>query len=181
MKKMYMVLFLVGWIASSCGDIVIYKVETPLITGWFPSMSDVSFDYSGRPLKTGWYHVVDSGKGVVIEQGENSTYYLDPEPIVTASDFKTMSVESFPHDSTRWQVVVHLDERGRELFAKATEEHIGKDLAFVLDDSLWDEPVRIQGKIPNGVIVINKKGRFSKEEAEGLKRKIEVTKDELTR
>lgn len=61
------------------------------------------------------------------------------------------------------------------LFAKATEEHIGKDLVFVLDDSLWTEPVRIQAKIPNGVIVISKR-QFSKEEAEELRNRIEASK-----
>lgn len=127
-------------------------------------------------LATGWYHVVGSGEGVAKELGTGSTYHLNPKPIVKASHFKTMTAESFPHDDTLWQVVVQLDEEGRKLFANATEELIGQDLAFVLNDSLWAEPIRIQAKIPNGVIVISKKGRFSKEEAEELRDQIEASK-----
>lgn len=126
----------------------------------------------GGQLETGWYHVVDSGAGVERKLGDSLTCYLDPQPVVTAAHFKTVKTEALPHDSTHWQVVVQLDGRGRELFAKATEELIGKDLVFVLDDSLWSEPIRVQGKIPNGVMVISKR-QFSKEDAEELRGRID--------
>ncbi|MEC3880085.1 SecDF P1 head subdomain-containing protein [Parapedobacter sp. 10938] len=153
MKKLYTILFLAALMVSACDHAA--KTEQTLVTGW--------------------YHVVDSETGVERQLGDSLTYYLDPQPVITAAHFKAATTESFPHDSTLWQVVVHLDDTGRERFARATDELIGEDLVFVLDDSLWTEPIRIQAKIPNGVIVINK-WQFSKEEAEELIGKIDVGK-----
>ena len=130
----------------------------------------------GGQLKDGWYHVVDSGQGAVARKLGADTYYLHPDPILTTDDFETLTPESFPPDNTLWQVVAHLDEPGTKRFAEATERLIRQDLIFVIDDSLWNTPVRIQSKIPNGVITINGNATFSKEDAETLIERIEAGK-----
>lgn len=144
-KRLYFLL-LVALLAGACG--------------FLDDASGYHANRAAEPLATGWYQLVDSREGVARKLGTDSIYYLDPSPIVTSGNFKTMAVEPMPHDSALWQVVVQLDETGRKLFAKATEALIGEDLAFVLGDSLWSEPIRIQGKIPSGVIVLNKRGDF---------------------
>lgn len=123
-------------------------------------------------LVTGWYHVVDSGGGVARQLDRGSTYYLDPEPIVTASNFETLTAEHFPHTDTLWQVVVQLDKPGSAQFARATEALIGQDLIFVLDDTLFADRIRIQAQIPSGVTVISKKENFAQKDAEALIRRI---------
>ena len=176
MKKVYINIFFIALIAGSCRVDTTIVDNAPIITGWFPVLPH----HGKTPLKTGWYRVVEHDKGVVRNLGTDSKYHLNPNPVVTANHFKTMTLESLPSDSTLWQVVVHLDDTGRDRFAKATGKNIGKDLAFVLNDSLWSEPVRIQAKIPNGVIVISKR-QFSKKDAEELRGKIEAAKDESAR
>ncbi len=155
-------------------------IHSLLLTIFLLAIACGSAKPSDEPLVTGWYHVVDGEQGIARQSEGGATYYLDPTPVVKASHFKTMTVESFPHDNTLWQIVVHLDERGREVFAKATEELIGQDLVFVLDDSLWSEPIRIQAKIPSGVMVLNKKEPFSKKEAEELRDRISASNEEQT-
>jgi len=130
-------------------------------------------DSGNKPLKTGWYQVVEASKGIPRKLQDSAIYHLDPEAIISAAHFKTIKVESLPHADTLWQVVTQLDEEGRVKFATATERLIGEDLAFVLDDSIWTEPIRIQAKIPSGILVISKKGGFSQEDAKRLKDRLE--------
>lgn len=127
----------------------------------------------GTPeLKAGWYRLVDSGQGVA-RQLASDIYYLHPDPILTTANFATLTAEPFPPDSSLWQVVTHLDDHGRESFAQATEQLIGQDLIFVIDDTLWSTPVRIHAQIPNGVMTINK-SQFAEWDAKALIDRIEA-------
>jgi preprotein translocase subunit SecD len=58
-----------------------------------------------------------------------------------------------------------LDRRGTKLFDKVTRENVGRNLAIVLDDTIFSAPT-IKVPIPDGVAVIT--GSFSPEEARDL-------------
>ncbi|MFC1855770.1 protein translocase subunit SecD [Thermodesulfobacteriota bacterium] len=62
-------------------------------------------------------------------------------------------------------VLMDLDGKGAKIFAKITEENIGKRLAIVLDNNIYSAPV-IREKIPNGSASIT--GNFSVQEANDL-------------
>lgn len=125
-------------------------------------------------LETGWYHVVDSAMGIKKELGSDTSYYLDPEPVITSQNFASMSVKNPIPDMDWWEVVVQLDDAGREAFKATTAKSIKRDLAFVVDDELFSV-VRIQATIPNGILSLSRRS-FTKSEAESLKAKIEAGK-----
>ena len=127
-------------------------------------------------LETGWYHVVDSGVGVERKLGDSLSLFLDPEPVVSVANFETITTESFPHDSSLWEVVVHLDADGGKRFSEASGKLIGQDLTFVLDDSIQISPIRIRAQISSGVTAISKP-QFSKAEAVELGAKIIASKE----
>lgn len=58
-----------------------------------------------------------------------------------------------------------LDTANRHLVC-ATTDTVGFASFGIVDDSLWSEPIKIQGKIPSGVIVLTKKRPFSMRGAE---------------
>lgn len=63
------------------------------------------------------------------------------------------------------EVLLNFNSRGAELFAKITEEHIGKQLAIVLDDTIQSFPT-IQNAIYQGNARIT--GKYQMEEAKRL-------------
>ncbi|MEK7187185.1 MAG: protein translocase subunit SecD [Patescibacteria group bacterium] len=67
------------------------------------------------------------------------------------------------------QVGVDFNDKGKELFAKITREHVGEELAIVLDGALLSAPV-IQEEIKDGKAQIT--GSFTPEEARELVRNL---------
>lgn len=123
-------------------------------------------------LKTGWYHVVDSSMGIEKELESDTSYYLDPEPVITSHNFASMVVKKPIPDMDWWELVVQLDDAGKEAFKTTTAKSIKRDLAFIVDDELFSV-VRIQATIPNGILSLSKRS-FTKTDAEILKAKIEA-------
>jgi preprotein translocase subunit SecD len=65
----------------------------------------------------------------------------------------------------QYYVLMRLNSRGKRLFAKLTEENVGRALAIVLDDTIFSAPV-IQEPIREGEARIT--GHFTPEEARDL-------------
>ena len=65
----------------------------------------------------------------------------------------------------QYYVLMKLNSRGKRLFAKLTEENVGRALAIVLDDTIFSAPV-IQEPIREGEARIT--GNFTPEEARDL-------------
>lgn len=165
-------------IAVSCGGSP--DGDKKLRSEWFYfnlEFTDVDVLY-GDPLANGWYSVVDSAVDVAtVHLSNGSVYHLHPTPILTVSDFETMTPESLaPDDDSHWIIKVKLDESGRESFARAARESVGKELAFVVDNMLFTEPVRINTEIPSGILIINPRKAMSKKEAAELMDKLTVSK-----
>jgi len=70
-----------------------------------------------------------------------------------------------PDLNGQYEVRMKLDRRGTKLFEKVTRENVGRNLAIVLDDTIFSAPT-IKVPIPDGVAVIT--GSFSPEEARDL-------------
>jgi preprotein translocase subunit SecD len=70
-----------------------------------------------------------------------------------------------PDLNSQYEVRMKLDRRGTKLFDKVTRENVGRNLAIVLDDTIFSAPT-IKVPIPDGVAVIT--GSFSPEEARDL-------------
>jgi len=65
----------------------------------------------------------------------------------------------------QYYVQMRLNNRGKRIFARVTEENVGRALAIVLDNAIFSAPV-IQGPIPGGEAQIT--GTFTPEEARDL-------------
>ena len=65
----------------------------------------------------------------------------------------------------QYYVQMTLNGRGKRIFARVTQENVGRALAIVLDNAIFSAPV-IQGPIPGGVAQIT--GTFTPEEARDL-------------
>jgi preprotein translocase subunit SecD len=70
-----------------------------------------------------------------------------------------------PDPNGQYEVRMRLDRRGTNLFKKVTSENVGRNLAIVLDDTIFSAPT-IKVPIPDGVAVIT--GSFTPEEARDL-------------
>ncbi|ETZ22785.1 hypothetical protein [Pedobacter sp. V48] len=125
-------------------------------------------------LYTGWYHVVNSGKGLKRELDKSKeTYFIDPHPIVTASNFSTFLIDGSNVTGSKhsYRLVMELDDEGADRWSVATKKSIGKQLAFVLDNQLF-YVVKVFGQIDNGITVMDR-GSDSKEDIENIKTIIE--------
>ncbi|KIO78976.1 hypothetical protein TH53_00345 [Pedobacter lusitanus] len=123
----------------------------------------------GPTLYTGWYYVVDSGKGIKRQLDKSKEiYFIDRHPIVTPSNFINLSIEENYEGGVEYcRLFMELDGPGSKLWAAATKKAIGKQLAFILDNRLlYVAPVFAQ--ILNGMTVINLTN-YSKEEFENFK------------
>jgi preprotein translocase subunit SecD len=65
----------------------------------------------------------------------------------------------------QYYVLMRLNSRGKRIFARITQENVGRALAIVLDNAIFSAPV-IQGPIPGGEAQIT--GTFTPEEARDL-------------
>jgi preprotein translocase subunit SecD len=65
----------------------------------------------------------------------------------------------------QYYVQMRLNNRGKRIFARVTEENVGRALAIVLDNAIFSAPV-IQSPIPGGEAQIT--GTFTPEEARDL-------------
>lgn len=102
-------------------------------------------------LVTGWYFIVDSGKGVKRQLFRSKeSYYLDPTPILTSDYIEKVDLlntgEQDPHQSLR----IWFDEDGKQMWSKATLSYIDKRIAFVIDNLLFSTDW-VSGQITTGI------------------------------
>ncbi len=124
-------------------------------------------------LQTGWYYIIDTTNGYKRQLGNSQTYYfIDPNPIVIAKNFRTLTIynnkEGIP------EMMMTLDEKGTEAWARATEKYIGKRLAFILDNKLLEADY-VNSQITGGITALIG-GDYTKDELGKIKTVIESEK-----
>lgn len=98
----------------------------------------------------------------------------DGETVLTGSDIKTADAKTGQDDksgATIYMVELQLNKEGKEKFAKATEENVGKQISIVYDDEVISSP-RVKEKISGGTAYIDGMADF--EEAEQLASTIRI-------
>jgi protein-export membrane protein SecD len=92
-------------------------------------------------------------------------YLLDTKEELTGEHLEDARVSPDPDRPGAMQINFRLDRRGARQFARVTGEHVGEQLAIVLDDVVKSAP-NIKNKIPGGEAVIT--GSYSDQEARDL-------------
>jgi len=102
----------------------------------------------------------DPRTGQLVDAG---AFFVERRAAVTGDMLTEARAE--PDLNSQYEVRMKLDRRGTKLFDKVTRENVGRNLAIVLDDTIFSAPT-IKVPIPDGVAVIT--GSFSPEEARDL-------------
>jgi len=102
----------------------------------------------------------DPRTGQLVDAG---AFFVERRAAVTGDMLTEARAE--PDLNSQYEVRMKLDRRGTKLFEKVTRENVGRNLAIVLDDTIFSAPT-IKVPIPDGVAVIT--GSFSPEEARDL-------------
>lgn len=97
-----------------------------------------------------------AGEGVLRIVAEDGDLVLDESHIET--------VERYFDEYSQYGVLITFDEEGKELFANATRENIGKNLMIFVDDILVSAPT-VQEEVSDGNVLIS---GVSSEEMESL-------------
>lgn len=104
----------------------------------------------GLKLYTGWYYVVESPKGLMVEKRSGDEYFVNPKPILNEKNF--LAIEVF-EDTVKGNVIAGLlikfDKQGAKAFSKATKTALGKKLAFLLCSRVLIAPI-VQSQITSG-------------------------------
>lgn len=97
----------------------------------------------------------------------------DGETVITGSDIETASAQSGQDSmgNTEYTVELNLNDEGKEKFAEATADNIGKSIAIVYDGETISAPV-VESAITGGQAYIT--GSFTYEEAENLAATIRI-------
>jgi preprotein translocase subunit SecD len=90
-------------------------------------------------------------------------YFVERRATVTGDMLTEARAE--PDPNGQYEVRIRFDRRGTRLFEKVTSENVGRNLAIVLDNTIFSAPT-IKVPIPDGVAVIT--GSFTPEEARDL-------------
>jgi hypothetical protein len=119
-------------------------------------------------LETGWYFVVDEGKGFKrVQKDDTLVFYIDPTPIIVTADIAEMNIDT--DQLGRPSITMKFDEEATKWWADATEMAIGKQIACVIDDEVVIAP-RVMGQIPNGLSQIATGQNTEEELREMIKR-----------
>ena len=97
----------------------------------------------------------------------------DGTTVITGSDISTATARSIQNSmgNTEYSVELSLNDEGKEKFAQATEENIGKTIAIIYDGEVISDP-EVDEAIPDGSAHIT--GNFTYEEAENLASTIRI-------
>lgn len=96
---------------------------------------------------------------------ESRPYLIEKKTLMTGEVITDANISmsttgrGYPH------VQINFDSRGAALFEKISGDNVGRNLAIILDNSVYSAPV-IESRITGGSAVIT--GRFTKEEARDL-------------
>jgi preprotein translocase subunit SecD len=85
--------------------------------------------------------------------------------LLTGAELTRAEVSADPNAPGNWQVAIEFSPEGARRFGEVTEQNVGKQLAIILDGSVYSAP-RINERIPGGRAVIT--GQFTVEEARDL-------------
>lgn len=88
----------------------------------------------------GWYHVIDNKKDS-----------LSIEPILTVNDFATLELDT--SNLGQYAIFGKISQQKIKKWAVETEKAIGKQIAFVFNDSIITSP-QVNAKIESGAFVI---------------------------
>lgn len=124
------------------------------------------FSVAGRAqgkLPTGLYRSIAISSFSYPDPVSGDTLYLDPAAVCTAADFSEVSPGT--DEVGRAVITIVLTEAGKQKFAKATREYIGKKIAILGNGKLLAAPI-VQEEIPGGRIRIS--GSFTMEEVTAL-------------
>ena len=90
--------------------------------------------------ENGWYHVIDNKKDS-----------LSIEPILTVNDFATLELDT--SNLGQYAIFGQISQQKIKKWAIETEKAIGKQIAFVFNDSIITSP-QVNAKIESGAFVI---------------------------
>ena len=90
--------------------------------------------------ENGWYHVIDNKKDS-----------LSIEPILTVNDFATLELDT--SNLGQYAIFGKIRQQKIKKWAVETEKAIGKQIAFVFNDSIITSP-QVNAKIESGAFVI---------------------------
>ncbi len=97
----------------------------------------------------------------------------DGETVITGADVESASARAGEDQmgNREYSVELNLNENGKEKFAKATEENVGKQIAIIYDEAEISSP-RVNEAITRGQAYIT--GNFTYEEADNLAATIRI-------
>jgi hypothetical protein len=158
-------IFIISCNAQKKKEIINFSIEECLLQ----NIQDSS-------LMTGWYYISDSNTGFVRSLDDTDEYYnINPNPIVTVEDITKMSVENNIYSELF--LSMNFGKRGTERWQVATKNAIGKNLAFILNNTLIYKPM-VNSEIPNGVSAIGNI-KYKKEDYLEIKKTIENNQMEM--
>jgi preprotein translocase subunit SecD len=85
--------------------------------------------------------------------------------LLTGADLVNARVEADPNSMGMFQVGIEFNDRGAEIFKQVTEQNVGRQLAIILDGTVYSAPV-IRERIPGGRASIT--GSFTADQARDL-------------
>lgn len=124
------------------------------------------FSTAGRAqgkLPSGLYRSIAVSSFSYQDPVSGDSLYLDPVAVCTAADFSEVSPDV--DEVGRPVIEIVLTEEGKQKFAKATREYIGRKIAVVGHGKLLAAPI-VQEEIPGGRLRIS--GSFTMEEVTAL-------------
>ncbi|MBI2204767.1 MAG: protein translocase subunit SecD [Candidatus Rokubacteria bacterium] len=92
-------------------------------------------------------------------------HVVQKRALLTGAELNRAEVQADPNSPGNWQVSIEFDAKGTRIFGDVTEQNVGKQLAIILDGTLYSAP-RINERIPGGRAVIT--GQFTVDEARDL-------------
>jgi preprotein translocase subunit SecD len=118
----------------------------------------------GKPLPAGTQVLYELKKGPLGERRKGDPLLVESGTLMTGDLVTDARVR--PGDLPNSRVVsLDLDARGARLFEEITGANVGRQLAIILDNTVYSAP-RIQERIPGGRALIT--GNFTSEEARDL-------------
>jgi preprotein translocase subunit SecD len=96
---------------------------------------------------------------------EKTPTIVHRRPLLTGAELTRAEVSADPNATGNWQVAIEFSPEGARRFGEVTEQNVGKQLAIILDSTVYSAP-RINERIPGGRAVIT--GQFTIEDARDL-------------
>lgn len=126
------------------------------------SQASASAEPPPRGTELLYEKVKDPNTGQLVQTG---AYLVERRALLTGEMLADARALPDQFNFGQYYVLMRLNSRGRRLFARATQENVGRALAIVLDDAIFSAPV-IQEPILGGEARIT--GTFTPEEARDL-------------